>query len=307
MGCFMKKFHCLSAVLVISIAVLSFGTHDAEAKRFGGGTSFGSRPSHSTAFSGSSATSAPIRSASQQQATAQNQISRQGFAQRGGLVGMLGGLAIGGLLGSMFFGGAFESFKFMDILLLVMAFFMIRFFLSKFRSAQSQPQGYQRNVDFSHSTQTPSRSEGFNTDLLFKKSTNAAGNQMNATNLLAGFDTHSFLTGAKIAYTTLQNAWDTRDLYEIRGLTTDKVFAEIQIQLKATTTDNQTDILNVEANLLELRELGSELIATVVFEAVMREELNGPIEHVKEVWHFVKPKSGVQTKWLLDGIQQWAE
>ncbi len=122
-----------------------------------------------------------------------------------------------------------------------------------------------------------------------------------------GFDTNGFLKGATIAYTTLQKAWDARDLYEIRGLTTDKVFAEIQTQLKASDTDNQTEILNVDTKLLEVRDIGSELSAVVLFEAVMREEINGATEHIREVWHFVKPKASSQTKWLLDGIQQWAD
>ncbi len=307
-GCFMKKIHGLSAVLVLCVAVISLGAQDVEAKRFGGGSSFGSRPSHSSAFSGSSATSAPARSASQQQATAQNQMSRQGFSQRGGLMGMLGGLAIGGLLGSLFFGGAFESFNFMDIVVLVMGFLLLKTLFSRFRAAQPQPQTYQRNADYSNSPEMSSSSAGFNTDILFKKTapTNIHHN-IDPINLPAGFDSQHFLAGAKMAYTTLQTAWDAKDLYEIRGLTTDKVFAEIQTQLKATNISNHTEILAVDAQILEVRELGSELLVAVLFEAQMREEVNGPTEQVKEVWHFVKPKSGVQTKWLLDGIQQWAE
>ena len=113
-----------------------------------------------------------------------------------------------------------------------------------------------------------------------------------------------FLTGAKIAFTTLQKAWDYRDLAEIRGLSTDKVFAEIQEQLKTSATENHTDILKLDAELLEVREVGGELEAVVLFDTIMREDINAQTEQVREVWHFVKPKISIQPKWLLDGIQQ---
>ena len=101
----------------------------------------------------------------------------------------------------------------------------------------------------------------------------------------------------------LQEAWDKRDLAQIRGLTTDKVFAEIQDQLRASNGNNQTDVLKVNAELLEVREDGSELEATVLFDCILRED-GGETEQVREVWHFIKPVNSKQTKWYLDGIQQ---
>ena len=93
----------------------------------------------------------------------------------------------------------------------------------------------------------------------------------------------------------------------IRGLTTDKVVAEIQDQIKASTEDNHTDILKLEAELLEVREIGNEIEAVVLFDTVMREDREAQAGQVREVWHFVKPSNPNQTKLLLDGIQQLAE
>jgi predicted lipid-binding transport protein (Tim44 family) len=73
-------------------------------------------------------------SAKQQQASQQNQAAKQGLAQRGGLMGMLGGLAIGGLLGALLFGGAFENLNLMDFLI----FGGIAFMLYKLLSARSR-------------------------------------------------------------------------------------------------------------------------------------------------------------------------
>ena len=306
----MNKYISIVATLVIGLALTLGDISDADAKRFGGGSSFGGRSSYSAPYKRSAIP--PTRSASQQQASAQNQAARQGMANRGGLMGMLGGLALGGLLGSLFFGGAFENFNFMDILVFGgIAWLLYKLFAAKAGTAQRP--AYNRTADnYEESQPLQSNPAGFNTDILFNKDKKQSTSQnfqqdadFNDTFAIPeGFDQQAFLSGAKIAYTTLQKAWDDRDLAEIRGLTTDKVFAEIQDQLKASATENHTDILKLDAELLEVREIGSELEAVVLFDVIMREDVNAQAEQVREVWHFIKPKNSIQPKWLLDGIQQ---
>jgi predicted lipid-binding transport protein (Tim44 family) len=306
----MNKYISIIATLIIGFALTLGSISDTEAKRFGGGSSFGGRSSYSAPYKRSAIP--PTRSASQQQASAQNQAARQGMANRGGLMGLLGGLALGGLLGSLFFGGAFENFNFMDILVFGgIAYLLYKLFAAK--AGASQRPVYDRTAnEYQKSQPTQYNPAGFNTDVLFNKVKKQPSDQnfqqdvdFNETVAVPeGFDQQAFLSGAKIAYTTLQKAWDDRDLAEIRGLTTDKVFAEIQDQLKASATENHTDILKLDAELLEVREIGSELEAVVLFDAIMREDINAQTEQVREVWHFVKPKINIQPKWLLDGIQQ---
>ncbi len=306
----MNKYTSLIAFCLIALSLSLGGMSDADAKRFGGGGSFGGRSSYSAPYKRSAIP--PSRSASQQQATAQNQTARQGMTNRGGLMGMLGGLALGGLLGSLFFGGAFENFNLMDILVLGgVAFLLYKLFAAKARATQRP--AYNRTAN-NESEAQPAHSTpaGFNTDLLFSKDKKSSADSdfqtpAGSNNLVAipvGFDQQAFLSGAKIAFTTLQKAWDDKDLSEIRGLSTDKVFAEIQAQIKASATENHTDILKLDAELLEVREIGSELEAVVLFDAIMREDINDQTEQIREVWHFVKPKISIQPKWLLDGIQQ---
>jgi predicted lipid-binding transport protein (Tim44 family) len=313
--------------VLLSLFFTFAGLSDAQARRFGGGSSFGGRSSYSTPYQRSAA---PTRSANQQQAGSQTQAAKPGWANRGGLMGMLGGLAIGGLLGSMFMGGGFHGLNFMDMLVFGgIAFFLYRMFVARKASAQrpvfGQPSGrsssdsrqdstsgYQQHPDQS----AQNSSSGFNTDILFDKNKNPADlsgqsvqqdADFNTYVIPAGFDEQGFLTGAKIAYKNLQKAWDERDLAEIRGLTTDKVFAEIQDQINASTEDNRTEILKLTAELLEVREIGNEIEAVVLFDTIMREDRDEQAGQVREVWHFTKPKAANQTKWLLDGIQQLAE
>jgi predicted lipid-binding transport protein (Tim44 family) len=190
---------------------------------------------------------------------------------------------------------------------------LYKLFTRKKAGVASQP-AYQRNshnghddvvADYDQPQQTGST--GFNTDVLFNKNKSAPTDQYTQQEAIvvpAGFDQQAFLAGAKIAFATLQKAWDDKDLADIRGLCTDKVFAEIQDQIKASTEENHTDILKLEAELLEVREVGSDLEAAVMFDCMMREDTNARAEQVREVWHFIKPKNSIQPKWFLDGIQQ---
>lgn len=316
----MNKKIGILATLFLSLVLMLGGIHEAQAKRMGGGSSFGSKPSYSMPYQRSTTpsmpSSQPQRSPAQQQATAQNQAARQGWASRGGLMGMLGGLALGGLLGSLFFGGAFESLNLMDMLLFAgIAYLVFRLFASRARQGQTVSgnaygqspssatgNGYHRE----HSTQ-PSSPAGFNTDVLFGKGKGGEAFNTGATAqspaVPLNFDQAAFLRGAESAYRYLQEAWDKRDLAAIRGLTTDKVFAELQDQLRVSSAVNKTEVLKVNTELLEVREVGSSLEAVVLFDCLLRED-DGPSDQVREVWHFTKPVNSQQPKWFLDGIQQ---
>ncbi|MCK5828691.1 MAG: Tim44 domain-containing protein [Methylococcales bacterium] len=316
----MKKNTGLFVTLLISLTLALSSIPDAEAKRFGSGGSFGGKSSFSKPFRQSN-NSTPKRSASQQKAYNHNQASRQNMSRRGGLMGMLGGLALGGMIGAMLFGGAFEGINFMDILIFGgIAYLLFKLFAAKSGARQrpaysrsdytAQQNGYKPEPFSSSSRQS---SASFDTDVMFNKENKK--NSLSDTNFQddadfeentvpAGFDESDFLKGATGAFKDLQTAWDKQDLVEIRGLTTDKVFAEIQGQLKASAETNQTDVLKVDAELLSIREISSELEAVVLFDSIIRENTDSQANQVREVWHFIKSKNSLQPKWYLDGIQQ---
>ena len=206
-----------------------------------------------------------------------------------------------------------SGFSFLNFLLLGgLGYLAYRFFFAK-KNPPAQPNNYSRTSNepaYSAPMPAGGSSADFNTDIMFKKgdstvsssTVNLAKSQNTATP--AGFDTNAFLEDVKHRYMNLQTAWDAHDLAEIRGLTTDKVFAEIQDQLKSSTQANHTDVLKLDADLLEIRELNSEFEAVVLFDTIMREDDAGQANQVREVWHFVKSKSGFNAQWMLDGIQQ---
>jgi predicted lipid-binding transport protein (Tim44 family) len=303
----MNKLPSLFFTLLITFALSISAIPDAEAKRFGSIKSFGSKSSYNKSFSRKSAP----KTASQQKAYNQNQSARQAMSKRGGLMGMLGGLALGGLLGALFFGGAFENINFMDLLIFGgIAYLLFKLFAAK-KSRQQPQAAYNRS---NHSTQQSSSPLDVENNYLRNSQQADADfdsgshsehfNSESTSNYPKDFDEKEFLEGAKGAYRMLQSAWDNKELAEIRGLSTDKVFAEIQYQMQEMEGENQTDVLKVEAQLLEIREAGSRLEATVLFDTLLREEKDARPQQVREVWTFIKQKSSQQPKWYLDGLQQ---
>ena len=236
---------------------------------------------------------------------------------------MLGGLLLGGLLGSLFMGGAFEGLNFMDILIFGgIAYMLYKLFAARKPKPVSNRASYNQ-VDTPEQNQPMQRQAenlaGFNTDRLFggknESASEASPVEVDASfneepvTIPADFDQQVFLDGAKRAFEMMQKAWDERDLGFIRQFSTDKVFAEIQDQLRAMDGDNKTDLLKVETELLEVREVNGTQEATVLFNAMMREndsEDSRP-EQVREVWHFIRQSDSKDKAWYLDGLQQLEE
>ena len=121
----------------------------------------------------------------------------------------------------------------------------------------------------------------------------------------AGFDADDFLQGAKPAYTRLQASWDARDLDDLRQFTSAEVFAEIKAQAASDPNPGKTEILLLEASLLEAKTLGNQTIATVLFDTMLREDsASAPAEQAREAWHFSRYETGGAKHWVVEGIQQ---
>lgn len=119
------------------------------------------------------------------------------------------------------------------------------------------------------------------------------------------FDQEDFMKGAKAVYTRLQNSWDKRDLEDIRQFTSNEVLEEIKRQAQGDPRPSKTDILRVNATLLEVATSNSRTVASVLFDVMMRESKEEDIaKEVREIWHFSKNDSDPQSFWVLEGLQQ---
>ncbi len=280
----MTKFSSLTAV-ILGLGLLLLTMPDlADAKRLGGGGSFGSKPSYSKSFQ---KPAAPSSTPSQQAAPGASPLGGRGM-----FGGMLGGMLMGGLLGSLLFGGAFSGISFIDLLLIVGGLFLLFRFLRSRQPAAQTAGGPGQVHDMQRGAWDNLRSGG-------QQATSAS------PGFPPGFDAKEFLNGAKAAYTRMQASWDARDLEDLRHFTSPEVFAEIQAQAATEPGPGKTEILLLEARILEVKTLGNQTIATVLFDAMLREDsAAAPAEQVREAWHFSRYEAGGSSHWVVEGIQQ---
>jgi len=289
----MKVLSSFLVVLLASTVLMAGGMDVAEAKRLGGGVSFGDKFSYSQPVKKSIGQNQLLSSALNQ-----NVVRKQALTQKGGFVGMFGALALGGLLGAMFFGGTFDGVNLMDIIIFgLIIFLLLKLMARKAQSAASG--GYGSTAphygDVYQQSQSGSETGG-----------GQAADDVSLDDLRSAvpkqFDQADFIDGARNCFVRLQKSWDEGDLADIRQFTTDHVFGEIQDQLHDRDSHSQTEIISLEAELLSASGQGNKHEAIVLFRGELKED--GQQHMIEEVWHFVKPANNQQPSWVLDGIQQ---
>lgn len=283
----------LLTILAFVGSLLFFALHDAEAARLGGGRSFGSRPTMQRPAPAPAQKRPPMGNAAQAQAT------KPGM---GGMGGMLGGLLAGTLIGSLLFGGGFQGGGFMDILLIALLAYLGFKLFARFRASRAPAEASAGAGGMHYQAQSaPHAPTGGNAwdNLRSQQAQEAPA----TPGVPAGFDTEDFLRGAKMAFTRLQKSWDERNLGDIAQFATPAVMQEITRQSQEGTPPGRTEILLLNAQLLDVREEGGKQTASVFFDVLMRETPAQDTAQVREVWHFVRPLDGSDS-WKLDGIQQ---
>jgi predicted lipid-binding transport protein (Tim44 family) len=82
------------------------------------------------------------------------------------------------------------------------------------------------------------------------------------------------------------------------------MFAALKLDLlDRDSKPQQTDVLKVEAEVLELAREGGRQIVSVRFHGAVREEAGAAPTDFDEVWHLVKPDDN-SGPWVIAGIQQ---
>ena len=122
-------------------------------------------------------------------------------------------------------------------------------------------------------------------------------------NFPAGFDVEGFLTQARKSFITLQAANDRGDLKAIRNLVTEEMFEALERDVLARhAAGGWTDVVTLDARLLEVVTEKGMHRASIRFSGMLREERDGPPTPFEEVWNLQKPEKG-RSGWLLAGIQ----
>ncbi|SDN89760.1 Predicted lipid-binding transport protein, Tim44 family [Halomonas shengliensis] len=268
-------FRHLLIMLVAGLFTLGPALQDAEARRLGGGKSFGTQS----------------RSVQQQPAATQNQAAGTRATQgRAGsrMPGMLGGLLAGGLLAALFFGGAFDELRLMDILVVAGIAFLLFRLLARRRPAVAGGPAPSAEEARGGATAQPFQASGAPLGGAF------AGEP-------TWFDRERFLGGAKEHFMTLQRAWDNNDLAGIQEYVTPELYNLLREERANQPANNRTEVVRLFAELGMVQEVGSQAEATVIFHGILDE--NGEHNEFNETWHLVRElRDGAP--WYVQGIEQ---
>ena len=120
----------------------------------------------------------------------------------------------------------------------------------------------------------------------------------------ADFDAEQFLRHARTNFVNLQGAYDRRDLSTIRDFLTPEMYREIEAEVRqAGNAPQKTDVVSLDAEVLDVAEENGFYIVSVRFSGLIREEPGADPQRFSEIWHLEKPVAG-RTGWLVSGIQQ---
>ncbi len=263
-------------ITIISFTLLS---NVAFAKRFGGGRSFGQQRSYS----------APHKTSSTK-AKSPNKASKW--------LGPLAGLAIGGMLASLFMGHGFGT-GILSWLLLAAAIFVIFRVINHLKSQNKMSyEGSNGRTlsDFSYKTSA-------NNDYADSNYATSSNTDSNYTDNKTSFNKDDFLRQAKTVFIRMQTAYDNKNLTDIREFTTPEVFAEIQIQIQERGNDvNITEVLHIEAELAEKIYDSSQNSASVIFKGSIREQPDAEPKDINEIWYI--EKDTYSNTWKVAGLKQ---
>ncbi|HEX4885043.1 MAG TPA: TIM44-like domain-containing protein [Casimicrobiaceae bacterium] len=117
----------------------------------------------------------------------------------------------------------------------------------------------------------------------------------------AAFDAERFLREAKLQFTRLQDAYDRADRKALADVMTPSMFTEVARDL--VKNEHRTEIVALNADLVEVATEGEEHWASVRFRGLLREDGEPMPKPFDEMWNLVKPADG-SSGWMLAGIQQ---
>ncbi|MBF0453849.1 MAG: Tim44 domain-containing protein [Magnetococcales bacterium] len=340
------RFFALFAVaLTLGFAALSVIPEEAEARRFGGGSSFGSRGSRSFSVP----RQATPRSTMQQKQTTASRPASGAAAAGGrsgmgaGLMGGIGGLLLGGMIGSMLFGGGGGAgaaggggIGFLEILLIGGGIFFLMRWLKQ-RKAQANPASMRTvsgmppggsidsgPMDFSSIEQQPGHpsQQGGGAIPLNQPVDEVTQGLEHIAQMDPSFQEESFLQGAKMAYQQIQGAWSDWSVDRLRPLLNDRMWNMVEAQAAERKAEGVRDIIEkIEFKTVEITEAWQEsgenwitvrlLVSMIEYSTdIAGKHLEGstdtPVE-VEEYWTFTRPVNAQDPNWFLAAIQQSGE
>jgi predicted lipid-binding transport protein (Tim44 family) len=309
--------------LSVAVAAVSLGLAptDADAKRLGGGKSAGMQrqapPANATPATPTSPAATPNAAAPAAQpgaAAAAGTAAAPGKRSwMGPVAGLAAGLGLAALFSHLGMGEGLANFV-MLALLAVVAFIAIRFLISRFgsnarRAGGPQLAGAGAPLGGSGPSWQPKPQPAADAAPLQRSNLDlpaagpgAAAAPAAPVTLPGGMAAADFERLAKMVFIRLQAANDAANLDDLRKFTTPELFASLRLDLQERgAAKQQTDVVHIEAQVVDVAQEKGQDIVTVRFHGLIRETPESGAEPFNELWHLVRPADG-QGDWAIAGI-----
>lgn len=307
-----QRFSRLLAIVMLAVsagAMLSV-SFDAEARRFGGGKSFGRQSSNVTqqrqavtppAASTTNRAAAPAAGAAAAGTAAKSGASRW----LGPIAGIAAGLGIAALLSHLGLSGAFLEMM-SSLILIGLLVFGVMYIVRRLRGGAARPAMQQAGRGAMHrhgeQAQNTFRQAGVATPSGAAATANAPAAPIDESWFVPGdFDTAAFLGTAKARFIEIQAVWDSGDLDKLREYMTDDLISEVKPEILARNEGNVTEVVLLNAELLGIEAVSGGHLASVRYSGMLREAKDTEAFRFEEVWNLYKAENA---GWLLAGIQQ---
>jgi len=319
----MKPLIVIALAAITAVALI--GADNADAKRLGGGRSLGTQRSITPAPAPSASTPSgaasnpvmpanPATAAGARPATPIAPAASGASRWLGPIAGIAAGLGLAALMSHLGLSEGFGSVL-LVALLVAGAVFVIRRLLAR-RAAVPAPlsqrygtvggpplatQGFQRANEISPPDFNSGTGPGWGTPA------GAAGSTaVRSRPLPPGFEPAPFLEQAKLQFRRLQEAHDTGDRTALANVMTTAMYREVAQDIDARSAHVPTDIVALDADVVDVAQEGNRYVASIRFSGALREDGAAEAKPFAEIWNLEKPVSGT-TGWLLAGIQQAEE
>ena len=303
--------------LSVAVAAVSLGLApmDADAKRLGGGKAAGMQrqapPANANTATPPSTANAPTAAAAPAAATTgAAAAAAPKRSWMGPLAGLAAGIGLAALFSHLGMGEGLANFVMMA-LLAVAAFVAIRFIMSRFagggakRSAGPQLAGagapvggWQPQPAVQPSAQPAPMQRSALQDTPLSTGASAPA----AITLPGGMAAGDFERLAKMVFIRMQAANDAGNVDDLRKFTTPELFASLRLDLQERgTAQQQTDVVQIDAQVVEATQEKGQDIVSVRFSGLIREAADAGAEPFNELWHLVRPADG-SGDWAIAGI-----
>lgn len=293
-------FISLMAVFLISLPI----AENAEAKRFGGGSSFGK------SFSAPKKSKTAPQQQTQQKQADKNTANATTAPKKRGFGGLMAGLLAGGIFGALLFGGAFEGLQFMDLILIAAVIFIVYKIFAMRRQTQRpqyatqggqqqsspepQPQPMQREAQ----PETQSQQE-FKSMPAF----NSGWGESSQIDIPAWFNKEAFLEGSRDHFVNLQKAWDRSDWNEIGTYTSAELLSVLKEERAKLPEQQETEVVSVMSELANFINQEQEVIVSINFYGWLKEN-SAEASEFNETWHLARDMTTENADWFIVGIEQ---